>query len=255
MNHLLLIAGLTVLVGFSLGLLGGGGSILMVPLLTYVGGLEPAEAIAASLFVVCVTSLTSAITHASRGNLRWRSGLVFGAVGMVGAYIGGLISAHIPGTILMIAFALVMLATAVAMIRGRKAPATPSAEPKRSSLPFGRLIPASLLVGSVTGLIGAGGGFLVVPVLALLGGLTMPAAIGTSLLVIAMNSLAGLASHLTTVRLDWSTLTGLTLAAVVGSLVGALLTNRVPETRLRRGFGIFVIVIAVFVLYRELIPN
>lgn len=252
MNHLLLVVGLAVLVGISLGLLGGGGSILMVPLLTYVAGLEPAEAIAASLFVICITSLISVIAHARKGNLRWRTGLIFGAVGMVGAFVGGLAGGHLPGTILMIAFALIMLATAVAMIRGRRTPSTPDSHAKRSVLPLGRLIPTSLLVGSVTGLVGAGGGFLVVPVLTLLGGLAMPLAIGTSLLVIAMNSLAGLTGHLTTVHLDWTALAALTLAAVAGSLLGVHLTARVPEVRLRNGFGIFVIIMGILVLYQEL---
>ncbi|SDI47009.1 hypothetical protein SAMN04488693_11232 [Arthrobacter subterraneus] len=241
---------LSVVIGLSLGLLGGGGSILTVPILTYVAGLDAKEAIAASLFVVGVTSAVSAIDHARKGRVKWRTGLIFGAAGMAGAFGGGLLGGRIPGTILMIAFALMMIATSIAMIRGRKnkAPATTH----NGELPIGKVIIEGLIVGLVTGLVGAGGGFLVVPALALLGGLSMPIAVGTSLVVIAMKSFAGLAGYLTTVSLDWGLVAAVTAAAVVGSLIGARLAGRIPEAALRKGFGIFVLVMGVFVLVQEL---
>ncbi|QRN81765.1 MAG: sulfite exporter TauE/SafE family protein, partial [Nocardiopsis sp. BM-2018] len=113
--QIVLVLGLAVVVGLALGLLGGGGSILMVPLLTYVAGMAPKEAIAASLFIVGVTSLVSAFAHAREGNVRWRTGLVFGAAGMAGAFLGGVAGGYLPGAVLMIAFALMMVATAAAM--------------------------------------------------------------------------------------------------------------------------------------------
>ncbi len=241
---------LAVLVGVSLGLLGGGGSILTVPLLTYVAGFPPKEAIAASLLVVGVTSVTSTIAHARRGNVRWRTGLVFGAAGMAGAFAGGLVGGHIPGTVLMIAFALMMIATAAAMLRGRRTGAATGHD--GAHRPMLRIVVDGLGVGLVTGLVGAGGGFLVVPALALLAGLPMPVAVGTSLLVIAMKSFAGLAGYLTSVSLDWALVGGVTAAAVVGSLIGARLTTRVPEAALRQGFGYFVLVMGVVVLTQEL---
>ncbi|MCY9783545.1 sulfite exporter TauE/SafE family protein [Nocardiopsis sp. EMB25] len=250
--QMILVAALAVVVGLTLGLLGGGGSILMVPLLTYVAGMGPKEAIAASLFVVGTTSLISTFTHARRGNVRWRTGLVFGAAGMAGAFLGGLAGGHIPGTLLMIAFALMMVATAVAMLRGRKGSRAGGGEHRGGDLPLKRIVLDGLAVGAVTGLVGAGGGFLVVPALALLGGLAMPVAVGTSLLVIAMKSFAGLAGYLTTVSLDWTLVATVTVAAVAGSFVGALLTSRVPEPVLRKGFGGFVLVMGVFVLTQEL---
>ena len=246
---LLLTLLLSVLIGLSLGLLGGGGSILTVPILTYVAGMNPKEAIAASLFVVGVTSAVSAVDHARKKRVRWRTGLVFGAAGMAGAFGGGLLGGHIPGTILMIAFALMMVATSLAMIRGRK---NPSEAPLEGDLPFGKVILEGLAVGLVTGLVGAGGGFLVVPALALLGGLSMPVAVGTSLVVIAMKSFAGLGGYLTTVSLDWALVGGVTVAAVLGSFIGARLSGRVPETALRKGFGFFVLAMGVFVLVQEL---
>ncbi len=240
---------LSILIGLSLGLLGGGGSILTVPILTYVAGLDPREAIAASLFVVGVTSAVSAINHARNHRVKWRTGVIFGAAGMAGAFGGGLLGGHIPGTVLMIAFALMMIATSIAMIRGRKSSA---GETKDRDLPLGRVILDGLVVGVITGLVGAGGGFLVVPALALLGGLSMPVAVGTSLVVITMKSFAGLAGYLTSVELDWALVGAVTVAAVLGSLLGSRLAGRIPEALLRKGFGVFVLVMGVFVLIQEL---
>lgn len=240
---------LATLVGLSLGLLGGGGSILTVPLLTYVAGIDAKEAIAASLFVVGTTSVVSTIAHARRGNVQWRTGLIFGVASMVGAFLGGLLGGFIPSTILMVAFALMMLATATAMLRGRKKKADTG---EKKALPLGKILAEGLGVGLVTGLVGAGGGFLVVPALALLGGLPMPIAVGTSLLVISMKSFAGLAGYMTSVSLDWPLVLAVTAAALVGALIGARLTSVVPEQALRKGFGVFVLVMGVFILYQEL---
>lgn len=240
---------LSVLIGISLGLLGGGGSILTVPILNYVAGMNPKEAIAASLFVVGVTSAVSAVEHARKKRVRWRTGLIFGAAGMAGAFGGGLLGGHIPGTLLMIAFAFMMVATSLAMIRGRKHPAS---APHEGDLPVGKVILEGLAVGLITGLVGAGGGFLVVPALALLGGLSMPVAVGTSLVVIAMKSFAGLGGYLTTVSLDWALIGGVTLAAVLGSFIGVRLSGRIPETALRKGFGFFVLAMGVFVFAQEI---
>lgn len=246
---LIVVVLLAIVVGLSLGLLGGGGSILTVPLLTYVAGMDPKEAIAASLFVVGTTSVVSTFAHARKGNVQWRTGLIFGAASMAGAFLGGLAGGFIPGVVLMIAFALMMIATAGAMLRGRK---KASGTGEKKSLPLGKIILEGLVVGLVTGLVGAGGGFLVVPALALLGGLAMPVAVGTSLLVISMKSFAGLAGYLTSVSLDWPLVLSVTAAALVGALIGARLTSVVPEQALRKGFGVFVLVMGVFVLSQEL---
>lgn len=245
---LLLTVALAVVVGVTLGLLGGGGSILMVPLLVYVTGLDAKEAIATSLVVVGVTALVSVGGHARAGRVRWRTGLLFGVAGMAGAFAGGLVGGHLPGRLLMIAFAVMMVATAVAMLRGRKE-VDPSAA--HAELPVGRVLLDGTVVGLVTGLVGAGGGFLVVPALALLGGLPMSVAIGTSLLVIGMKSFAGLAGYLATVPIDWALTGAVTAAAVVGSLAGARLVARIPAEALRRGFGWFVLAMGAFVLVQQ----
>jgi uncharacterized protein len=247
---LVVVLALSLLIGVSLGVLGGGGSILTVPILVYVAGMDPKEAIAASLFVVGVTSAAGVISHARGGRVRWRTGLLFGAAGLAGAFLGGLLGGHLPGELLLVAFALMMVATSVAMIRGRKVD-----ESKRhSDVPVARVLLDGLVVGLVTGLVGAGGGFLVVPALALLGGLPMAVAVGTSLLVIAMKSLGGLAGYLSAVSLDWGLVTAVTVAAVVGSVVGGRLAGRIPEVALRKGFGWFVLVMGAFVLVQQA-PN
>ena len=245
-GNLWLVLLLAVAVGVSLGLLGGGGSILAVPLLVYVAGLEGKEAIATSLLVVGVTSLAALLPHARAGRVRWRTGFVFGAAAMVGAYVGGRLAEFVPGTVLLIAFSLMMLATAVAMIRGRR-----EVKEREGGMRVGLIVAEGGVVGLVTGMVGAGGGFLVVPALVLLGGLPMSAAVGTSLLVIAMKSFAGLGGYLASVQIDWGLAAAVTAAAVVGSLVGGTLTGRIPADTLRRGFGWFVVVMGVFVLAQQ----
>lgn len=239
---------LAVLVGLALGLLGGGGSILTVPLLVYVAGLDPREAVAASLFVVAVTSAAALVGHARAGRVRWRTGLLFGAAGMVGAYAGGLLGARLPPELLLGLFAVMMIATAVALLRGRRSP-----DPVREGgLPLARILLDGAVVGLVTGLVGAGGGFLVVPALALLGGLPMPVAVGTSLVVIALKSAAGFAGYLAAgVPVGWGPVLAVTAAAVVGASLGARLVARVPQDALRRGFGLFVLVVGVVVLAQQ----
>ncbi|MDY6995667.1 MAG: sulfite exporter TauE/SafE family protein [Actinomycetota bacterium] len=245
---LALTVGLAVLVGVSLGLLGGGGSILTVPLLAYVAGMDPKQAIATSLLVVGATSAVGAISHARAGRVQWRTGLVFGVAGMAGAYLGGLLARFIPGTVLLIGFAVIMIATAVAMLRGRK-DVDPSTAP--TSLPAGKVVAEGLVVGLVTGLVGAGGGFLVVPALALLGGLPMPIAVGTSLVVIAMKSFAGLAGYLSSVQIDWALAGAVTAAALVGALIGARLTSVIDPDSLRKAFGWFVLAMSSVILWQE----
>ncbi|MCB5163860.1 sulfite exporter TauE/SafE family protein [Streptomyces bambusae] len=245
-----LVLAASVLIGISLGVLGGGGSILTVPILVYLAGMDTKEAIATSLFVVGATSLVGLVPHARAGRVRWRTGLVFGAVSMVGAYGGGRLAEYVPGTVLLVVFALMMLATAVAMLRkSRKAK---RAKPAHAELPVKHVIVEGLVVGAVTGLVGSGGGFLVVPALALLGGLPMSVAVGTSLLVIAMKSFSGLAGHLSGVTIDWNLALMVTAAAVVGSLIGSRFAGRIPQDVLRKAFGWFVVVMGVFVLGQQL---
>ena len=238
----------SLLIGLALGLLGGGGSILTTPILIYGLGVETKAAIATSLIVVGVTSAAAVIQHARAGNVVWRTGLVFGGAGMVGAYLGGFVAGWIPANVLMALFALMMLATAVAMFRGRE---TPEAKEGQDHAVW-KIILEGLVVGLATGLVGAGGGFLVVPALVLLGGLDMKKAVGTSLFVISVKSFAGFAGHAAHVTIDYQLAALVAGAAVVGSFAGSRLANVVAAQSLRKGFAGFVLAMGGFVLFQQL---
>lgn len=234
-------------IGLSLGFFGGGGSILTVPLLVYVFGLPAKQAIASSLLVVASASAFAALQHARAGNLRLRVALVFGTAGMAGAYVGARVAAFVAGEVLLLLFAAMMVLTALAMWRGR---AVSAASAVRAVSPA-KLVLQGLAVGSFTGLVGAGGGFLIVPALVLWAGLPMPSAVGTSLLVIVLNSLASFAGYAAHVRVEPGLVATVALCAIAGSFAGARLTRLVPPTSLRRYFAVFVMVTAASVLVRE----
>ena len=196
--------------------------------------------------MVAVTSAVALVPHARRGAVQWRVGAVFGVASMAGALLGGLLGARLPGALLMVLFAVMMLASAIGMIRGRK-PVDPAAPPT----PLWTSLLQGLAIGVAVGTVGAGGGFMVVPALVLLAKLPMGQAVATSVMVIAMNSVAGLAGHLTGTSLDWGWVLPVTGAAVVGALLGAPLTHRVPQTALKKGFGWFVLAMGAFVLVQE----
>jgi len=249
---------LAALMGGALGMVGGGGSILTVPILLYVIGLPAKQAIATSLLVVGVTSAFAVIAHARAGRVLWRTAGLFGGAGMAGAFLGGRLAHFIPSTLLLLGFAAMMLATAIAMLRPAKGAGAgdggagdgeAEAAPPRQ---VARILIDGLVVGLVTGLIGAGGGFLVVPALVLLGRLPFKTAIGTSLVVIAMKSFAGFAGYLGHVSIDWSLAATVSAVAVAGTLVGGLLTSKVPQRALRQLFAWFVVVMAVYLVGRQL---
>jgi hypothetical protein len=246
--------GITLVVGLLLGLLGGGGSILLVPVLVYLVGLETKVAIATTLVVVGLTSLVAVMGHARAGRVCWKNGWAFGLAGMLGAYGGARLAAYVPGNVLLLMFALIMLGTAFTMlIRRREGPETAATGancPTRLNLPA--VLFDGFLVGTITGLVGVGGGFVIVPALNLLGGMPIRAAIGTSLLIIVMNSAAALAGYVGYVEIDPRFAGLVTAVAIVGSLIGSALTRYVSNSGLRRGFGLFVIAIAAYLLHREL---
>ncbi len=203
-----------------------------------------------SLFIVGATSVVGLYSHARAKRVRWKTGVIFGLAAMAGAFTGGLIGGYIPGAVLMILFAVMMIATATAMIRGPKRGAGDPTE-ERKALPLVRVILDGALVGIATGLVGAGGGFLIVPALNLLGGLPMAVAVGTSLLVMSMKSFAGLAGYLFSVQIQWPVVLAFTAVAVVGSFIGSALAGRIPGASLRKGFGFFVLAMGAIVLVQE----
>lgn len=238
-------------VGVSLGFFGGGGSILTVPLLVYVFGLDPKPAIASSLLIVGAASLFGVAQRWRVGHVDVRTGLLFGSAGMAGAYLGGRAGAFFDGALLLLLFASMMGLTAVAMWRGRRGPQPgPEAAPVAPHAPL-RLVAQGLGVGTFTGLVGAGGGFMIVPALSLWAGLSMPVAVGTSLLVIVMNCVAGFVGYAAHVTVDPRLVAALTAAAVAGSFAGSALARRTDPTALRRAFAGFIGVMAAVILVRE----
>jgi uncharacterized membrane protein YfcA len=235
-------------IGLSLGLLGGGGSILTVPALVYVVGLPVAEATGTSLAIVGVTALVGAGRHLRAGRVDLHAALSFGAASMAGAVVGSVLGRGIEAALLLALFALLMIAAGAAMLRPARVDPMPSGRGTRGVLQVA-LVGAA--VGTVTGFFGVGGGFLIVPALVLVLGLPMRRAVGTSLVVIALASAAGLVTHLGVGAIDLP----VTLLFVVGGVAGIVLGTRwagaVPELALRRGFATLVFVLAVFLLLRN----
>jgi uncharacterized protein len=237
---------LAALIGLSLALLGGGGSIVTVPVLVYLLGFEAKQAIAMSLPVVGVTSLVSATLHWRRGHVQLMTALTVGLITVVGAFAGAQLSHRISGAVQLSILSVVMLTSAISMFRA--APTDGSATtPTRWEL----LVPVALSVGVLTGLVGIGGGFLVVPALVLLAHVPMRQAVGTSLLVISFNAAAGFVGHVGATALPWGFLASFTAAAVTGALVGTRVAPRVPQATLRRAFAWFLLGIGSFVLFQN----
>jgi uncharacterized protein len=237
-------------IGASLGMLGGGGSVLTVPMLVYVMHLEPKPAIATSLLVVGVTSLAALVPHARAGRVDYRVGATFGAASMLGAFAGGRVAHFMPGHALLVAFALLMLVTGMAMLRGRRADAGGT-----GARATARVMGVGVGVGLLTGIVGAGGGFVIVPALALLCALPMPRAVATSLLIIAANSLSGFAGYAGTVPVDARLAALVAVSAVAGSILGARLAGRLAQDTLRSAFAWVVLAMSVFMLARETAPS
>lgn len=237
---------LSALIGLSLGLIGGGGSIITVPVLVYVLGVEAHEAVGMSLAVVGATSLVGSFLHYRRGAVQLRTGLIFGGAGIVGALLGSPLTLLLSPAALMLTFAMLMLVVAALMLR-RKA-SDERVETVEKALSVWKALAAGLGVGILTGFLGVGGGFLIVPALLMFGGLGMKDAIGTSLFVIFLNCVAGLVGHASQNHFDWNLTAMVTVLAVTGTIFGTLLSHRVPSTKLQKGFALFVLGVSVFLV-------
>lgn len=252
-SGLIWIVPLGLLVGVTLGALGGGGAILTVPILVYLLNQSPSAATAGSLVIVSLTSLAGVVSHHRKGNVRVRDGLIFGAVGVVGSLVGSRLSATVAPAVLMTAFGVLMLVVAAIMLRRRQTTG-PSAgahddgeTPQRHGL--GMLVATATGVGLLTGFFGVGGGFAVVPALVLALGFQMPVAVGTSLLVIIVNSLTALAARVTGgVDIDWPVILLFSAFGAVGSLFGGKIAARVDPRHLSLAFSVLLILVAAYVL-------
>ncbi len=239
-------------VGLSLGLLGAGGSILTVPTLIYLVGQEEKLAIASSLFVVGCISVGGAIFSSKKKLVDQRSVLLFAPPGMAGTWLGAAISGHITGTAQLVLFALIMLLVSILMIRPRQNSAGPAKKKWNLKVSLG-----AAGAGIITGIVGVGGGFLIIPALVLLGGLEMNRAVGTSLVIIALNSFAGFIKHMDVLAahnlaLDWNLMVCFASVGIIGSITGMTFGTRLPQQTLRRAFGVLLIFMAGFVLTTQL---
>ncbi|MBO8187785.1 sulfite exporter TauE/SafE family protein [Streptomyces spirodelae] len=232
-------------VGLALGALGGGGSVLAVPALIYLLGFTPVAATTASLIIVTVTSLTALYAHSRAGNVRWRTGALFAAAGLVPAAAAGAAASRLPQPVLTAAFAAVAAVAAVGMLRSRRTATDRESQPVR---PAGAAATGAGL-GALTGLLGVGGGFLAVPALVTVLAFEMQAAVGTSLLVISTNALASLATRGATLGgLEWAVIAPFTGAAILGAWDGRKLASRISGTLLRRTFAVVLLAVAAFML-------
>jgi uncharacterized membrane protein YfcA len=234
-------------IGLSLGLIGGGGSIITVPVLVYVLGVPAHRAIGMSLAVVGSTALIGALLHHRKGAVVWRAGSVFAASGIASAYLGSKLTRLVAAPVLLLLFGGLMLVVATVMLVRK--PPSENGPLHVPSLP--REILAGLAVGFLTGFLGVGGGFLIVPALVLFGGLAMKDAIGTSLFVIAVNCASGLLGHLSAGDADWRLTLMVATLAMAGALAGTALSHRFHPTHLRRIFAWFVVAVALFLIARN----
>ena len=254
-----------ILIGISLGLIGGGGSILTVPVLVYILGVNPVLATAYSLFVVGSTSLVGAATYMRKGLVNYKTALVFAVPSFIAVFltrkflvpalpdplftVGEAIITKNIG--IMVFFALIMLAASYSMITTKKCVDCDEDEPVAFNFPLIAL--EGSVVGVITGIVGAGGGFLIIPALVLLAKLPMKMAVGTSLLIIAAKSLIGFLGDLSTQTIDWQMLLIFTGLSIVGIFIGSALSKKINEKVLKTGFGWFVLVMGIYIITKELL--
>ncbi len=234
---------LAVLIGLSLALLGGGGSIITVPVLVYAAGYSPREAVPMSLAIVGGVSLLGTIQKARRGLVHWKAAGAFGGAGIPGALLGAQATALVSARALLLIFGFLMLGVALHMWRRPQELTRRDVECRIT-----RCLAAGFGVGALTGFLGVGGGFLLVPALAYFALLPTPMAVGTSLAIIALNALGGLVGHWNVTDGQWGGLGWFLLAAVAGMLAGLPLTAHVSARQLNRAFALFVVLVAFFVI-------
>jgi uncharacterized protein len=253
----------SVLIGLSLGLIGGGGSILTVPVLVYLFGVDPVLATAYSLFIVGSTSLVGVFPKYKQGLVNIKTALIFGAPAIAAVYatraflvpiipteIGTLGSFVVTKSILMmILFAVLMVFASVSMIREKKQANSNNEGVQKFNYPM--ILLEGAVVGVLTGLVGAGGGFLIIPALVLFSKLPMKQAIGTSLLIIAAKSLIGFTGDLSHYQMDWKLLLTVTGLAILGIFVGNMLSLKIAGEKLKKGFGWFVLVMGIYIIVKE----
>ena len=255
----------SLLIGISLGLIGGGGSILTVPVLVYLFNVDPVLATAYSLFIVGATSLVGVFPKYKQGEVNVKTAIIFGIPSIAAVYatrkfivpaipdevftVGSLVVTK--ALLMMLLFAILMVAASISMIK-KKAPASDSSEGGEQKFNYVMILLEGTLVGVLTGLVGAGGGFLIIPALVMLSKLPMKQAVGTSLAIIAAKSLIGFTGDLGNQVIDWTLLMSVSALAIVGIIVGNTLSKKISADALKKGFGYFVLVMGIYIIAKEL---
>ncbi|MFY8138643.1 MAG: sulfite exporter TauE/SafE family protein [Flavobacteriales bacterium] len=253
----------SLIIGVSLGLIGGGGSILTVPVLVYLFGVDPVEATAYSLFIVGTTSLVGVVPKYKQGEVNLKTAIIFGIPSIIAVYATrAFIVPAIPSEVMtlgsfivtksilmMVLFAVLMVFASISMIKSKKKAAEEATEQKFN---YPMILLEGAIVGVLTGLVGAGGGFLIIPALVVLSKLPMKQAIGTSLLIIAVKSLFGFTGDLGHQEMNWTLLLSVSALAVVGIFAGNMLSKKVAADQLKKGFGWFVLVMGIYIITKEL---
>lgn len=253
----------SLIIGVSLGLIGGGGSILTVPVLVYLFGINPVLATAYSLFIVGSTSLVGALPKYKHGLVNLKTALIFGVPAIAAVFatrkyivpaipdvvfsIGGFDVTK--SLLMMLLFAVLMVFASVSMIR-EKPPVYE--QPTKQQFNYPLILLEGVVVGMLTGLVGAGGGFLIIPALVLLSKLPMKQAVGTSLLIIAAKSLIGFTGDISNYKMDWTLLLTITAIAIAGIFLGNWLNHKVEAEKLKKAFGWFVLVMGIYIIIKEL---
>lgn len=253
----------SLLIGISLGLIGGGGSILTVPVLVYLFGLQPLQATSYSLFIVGFTSLVGGIRSLLKGQVNVRATLLFGVSSVVTVFftrkvLVPLIPENIvsfgnlnitESLLVMMLFAVLMIVASISMIY--KQPISTEEKACSNCMHFRKLLLYGITIGFITGVLGAGGGFILIPALILILKLPVKTAIGTSLMIIALNSLIGFTGDLNHISIDWLFLFEITAIATAGIFLGSKLNTKISDARLKSGFGWFVLVTGVYIILKE----
>jgi hypothetical protein len=256
----------SLIIGISLGLIGGGGSILTVPVLVYLFGVEPVIATAYSLFIVGLSSLIGAVPKYKQGMVNLKTAIIFGIPAIVAVFatrkfivplipnevfsIGKFVITN--NILMMVLFAILMVFASISMIREKNKPGNGNGDNGEQKFNYPLILLEGAVVGFLTGLVGAGGGFLIIPALVLLSKLPMKQAVGTSLLIIAAKSLIGFTGDLSHYTMDWKLLLSVTVLAITGIFIGDALSKKIDGNKLRKGFGWFVLVMGIYIIIKEI---
>lgn len=240
---------LAILIGLSLGLMGGGGSILTVPVLVYILDYSPKDSIALSLAIVGTTTLFGSLSHFKNRNIDLKASLAFAPTAMIGSFFGAKVSVLLSGQLQLVIFSIVMLIAAYFMLKGRKE--TPVPEDNANSINYPSIVFAGLFVGFLTGIIGVGGGFMIVPALVLLANIPMKKAIGSSLVIITLNSFTGFLGHIESANIEWDFLIQFSIFTTIGIFIGSYFVKFISQNMLKKSFAIFLVIMGFVILYKN----